>query len=406
LSLDEDIITYNRGVALLEKGNFKKALQIFKKVQHKSKELYNNLGVTYRALGQDKLMFSCYKAALECDSALGDGDQVNGQALNNLGLAYYMYGNDTEAIKCYTRAIKINPKGWDAWWNASTAHLRIASSTGVGFPKAWEMYKARFLKSKPIKMKNSKEDLIYWDGVSSGKSIIVLTEQGIGDNIMWGRYLPELTKKFEKVYVQADVSLYDLFLEYNPVPDAVHTDATVAYPICSLGEHFDYIPPAEWLAGRFGSFDFGPGFNIGIVWSGNAAHTNDKYRSVDIRRFHRLAAYGNLYSLQPGFRGDGVVKPLDINSWSDTAKYINGLDLVIGIDTSVMHLVGSLGANGWLLQPYKETDFRWGTVSEDFGSSVWYPRMKIFNNPQSWETVFNRVEECLQSHVKELAVLS
>jgi len=404
IDIYSELHEYNRGVTYLEKNNYKKALQIFKKLKHPTKEVYNNLGVTYRALGQDKLMFSCYNAALKCDSAYNDPQQTDCQALNNLGLAYYIYGNDTRAIECYTKAIKLNPKSWDAWWNCSTAHLRIASSTGEGFVPAWEMYRARFLKSKPIKIKNKKEDLLYWDGISSGESIIVLTEQGIGDNIMWGRYLPELEKKFKKVYVQVDVNLYDLFLEYNPVPDAIHTDASVAYPVCSLGEHFDYIPPADWLVGRFGSFDFGPGFNIGIVWSGNASHANDKYRSVDIRRFHRLAKYGNLYSLQPGFRGDGVVRGLDISSWSDTAKYINGLDLVIGIDTSVMHLVGSLGRAGWLLQPYKETDFRWGTVNSDFGHSVWYPKMKIFNNPQSWETVFDRVEECLQSHVTELAV--
>lgn len=402
--IHEEIHQYNKAVAYLEKNNFKKAVQILKSIKNPTKEVYNNLGVAYRALGQDKLMFSSYKKALECDIAYNDPKQTDCQAYNNLGLAYYMYGNDTEAIKNYTCAIKLNPRGWDAWWNSSTAHLRIASSTGVGFPAAWEMYKARFLKSKPIKMKNQKEDLKYWDGKDTSGSIIVLTEQGIGDNIMWGRYLPLLTSRFEKVYVQADVSLYDLFLEYNPVGDAIDCDAKVAYPICSLGEYFEDIPPADWLSDRFGSYDFGSGFNIGIVWSGNATHANDKYRSVDIRRFHRLAKYGNLFSLQPGFRGDGVVKPLDISSWTDTAKYINGLDLVIGVDTSVIHLVGSMGRVGWLLQPYKETDFRWGAVGEEFGSSVWYPQMKIFNNQQSWETVFDRVEKCLQSHVAELAL--
>lgn len=391
----DEVLDYNYASKVLEKGNYKKALQLFKKIKAPSKELLNNMGVAYRALGQDAEMLKCFENALSCTRTLDSSLKTDEHILNNLGLAAYMYGDDTKAIEYYKKATDLNPKAWNAWWNRSTAELRIASTTGKGFPQAWEMYRARFLKSPPTKISNMQPGLIYWDG-SPNKSVIILTEQGIGDNIMWGRYLSKVKEISSSLYVQTNN--YDLFLEYSPVGDAIDCDATVAYPICSLGDFFPDIPPADWLKGKFDTHKFPSGLNIGIVWSGNPGHSNDKYRSVDIRRFHRLAKYANLWSLQPG-RGDNIVRKLDINSWTDTAKYVNGLDLVIGVDTSVMHLVGSMGKVGWLLQPYKETDFRWGTV--DSSSSVWYPNMKIFNNPQSWETVFDRVEECLQSHVLE-----
>ena len=400
-SYDEIVNTYNKGVTLLEKKNYKKAFQLFKKVvnQFPCREAYNNLGVCYRAFGQDSLMISSYLKGLAPDTlSMGDNNSTAVQTLNNLGLAYYTIGDNESAIKCYNKALKIDPKAWNAWWNCSTAILRRASTTGVGFTDGWEMYRARFLKSDAIKMKNRKDGLMYWDRVSSGPSIVVLTEQGIGDNIMFGRYLSGLYKFFDKVYVQCDSSLEPLFAGFPCVRDASDCDAMVAYPICSLGECFDYIPSASWLP-KFHAHDFGNGFNVGIVWAGNPSHANDEYRSVNIGRFRNLSRHANLYSLTPGFAGNEFVKPLDITSWSDTASYVAGLDLVIGIDTSVMHLVGSMGCPGWLLQPYKETDFRWGLPDMSLSSSVWYDSIKVFNNPQSWDVVFKNVEESLVKHI-------
>lgn len=384
---------YNQGTAYLNKGNFKKAITCFKKVlkDYPCKEAYTNIGNCYRGLGQDKLMFESYRSAL-LDNVpfLERTSETDLHALNNLGLAHYMYGNDDEAIRLYTKAIKLKPKFWEAWWNCSTATLRKASSGDLSlFPSGWEMYKARFLKSPPVKLKNNKEGLVYWDTVSSGNSIIVLAEQGIGDNIMWGRYLSLLATKFKTVYVQCDASLEPIFSPYPCVRDAIECDAMVAYPMCSLAECFPDIPSSDWLKDKYETREFPKErLNVGIVWSGSNTHANNSYRSTNIERFHNLAKHVNLYSLSPGFKSTKYVKSLDIGSWKDTAECINGLDLIISVDTSVVHLAGSMGRPVWLLQPYKETDFRWGTGS----SSVWYPSVKIYENKQNWEDLFSRIE--------------
>jgi tetratricopeptide (TPR) repeat protein len=403
LAHEEVTPIYNKGVIYLEKNNFKKAIQYLKKAYdiYPCMEVCNNLGVAYRAVGQDAMMWKYYKEALNAPSLLGTPDAIMVQVLNNLGLAYYMYGDDVAALDCYRKAIRIDPKAWDCWWNSSTAWLRIASTSGdlEDFAHGWEMYKARFLKAKPVKMKNMKENLMYWDTVSSGSSIVVLVEQGIGDNLMFARYLDRLSEKFERVYVQCDNNLGEVFelAGYHTVRDASECDATVAYPMCSLGECFpDVTRNYNWLEGKYGAHDFGPGKHIGIVFSGNSTHANDAYRSTTVGRFSRFAKYGKLYCLQPDFKGSRDVVGLQPRTWKETAEYINGLDLVIGVDTSSMHMVGALGREGWLIQPYKETDFRWGTVNTSVGSSVWYPNIRVFNNPQSWDVVFDRIEKCLQ----------
>ena len=391
---NEVVVLYNRATKYLEKNNYKKALPMFKQVikDFPCKEGYTNLGNCHRGLGQDKEMFKCYETALRDDIPFLDPtSQTHLHAMNNLGLAHYMYGNDEKAIHYYTKAIKLKEDFWEAWWNCSTAILRQASSGNIDkFPEGWEMYKARFLKGGAIKLKNDREDLMFWDTKSNGRAILVLTEQGIGDNIMFGRYLSELAKKFEKVYVQCDPSLDWIFKDYTCVRNASDCDAEVAYPICSLGECFPLLD-SKWISSNE-KFEFGPGLNVGIVWSGSNTHANNAYRSVPIGYFSALSKYCNLFSLNPMFKGNKYVKPLPIQSWADTAKYIAGLDLVISVDTSVIHLVGSMGCEGWLLQPYKETDFRWGNGVKH---SVWYDTIEVFENKQDWSELFARVEERL-----------
>ena len=59
---------------------------------------------------------------------------------------------------------------------------------------------------------------------------------------------------------------------------------------------------------------------------------------------------------------------------ADTAALISQLDLVIAIDTSVVHVAGALGLPLWIALVDK-SDWRWGLGRED---SVWYPTARLF----------------------------
>ncbi len=396
----EQVIIYNEGTKYLEKGNFKKAVVQLKKALAicPIKEGYVNLANCYRALGYDKnLILETYKKALDPkvdylqqpESIKSDTCQ---HALNNIGLHYYTYGDDDTAIKYYNKAIDNNPEFYEAIWNLSTALLRKASAGEVGlFKDGWYAYTARFLKSPPVQLKNKCANLKYWVPFTKVDSIIVLTEQGIGDNIMFGRYISLLKEYADKIYVQCDPSLEVIFSDYTCVRDASEVSVSCAYPICSLGILSDVPPAGDWLKGKFNAREFpSESFNVGIVWSGSPTHTNNAYRSVPVGRFSRLSKHCTLWGLQPGFSGNKHVRALPCGSWAETASAIAGLDLVIGVDTSVMHMVGSMGCRGWLLQPYKETDFRWG-----YDGGVWYPSIEVFPNNQDWDDVFDRVEAAL-----------
>jgi len=78
-----------------------------------------------------------------------------------------------------------------------------------------------------------------------------------------------------------------------------------------------------------------------------------------------------------------------------TAAAIENLDLIISVDTSVLHLAGAMGKPTWALQHFSP-DWRWMLDRDD---SPWYPTMKLFKQKEfnHWDDVFSSVEEQLRT---------
>ena len=87
----------------------------------------------------------------------------------------------------------------------------------------------------------------------------------------------------------------------------------------------------------------------------------------------------------------------DIKDFSDTAAFIENLDLVISVDTAVAHLAGALGKPVWTLLPFAP-DWRWLLNRDD---SPWYPTMRLFRQPSpgDWKSVINQVLKELQKKI-------
>jgi hypothetical protein len=264
-----------------------------------------------------------------------------------------------------------------------------------------------------------------WDGEDlTGKTICLYCEQGVGDAIMFSRFLPLLKEKNPaKIIVEIQESLLPLFRhnfdfvefrgrghgpDYLPVPES-----DVVASICSLGYFFNIRP--ESISGKPylrmpSAAPTADGVKrIGFCWMGNPVHGQDMYRSLPMRHFKRLSDLKDveLYSLQKddgqfrrwlgqlvnlregaaGLRFTNLAPQLE--TFMDTAECIMQLDLVVTVDTSIAHLAASLGKPTWVLVP-KMSDWRW---MRDRTDSLWYDTARLFRQQTigDWDSVFDEV---------------
>ena len=131
---------------------------------------------------------------------------------------------------------------------------------------------------------------------------------------------------------------------------------------------------------------WGKKFKVGIAWSGYLNQINNRNRAMPLGLLRPLMELPGVqcFSLQKAAAGrfsDVTTHPdqlVDLtagwNDFTDSAAMLQGLDLVITVDTSIAHLAGALGRPVWvLLAP--NADWRWLLARED---SPWYPSMRLF----------------------------
>jgi len=149
-----------------------------------------------------------------------------------------------------------------------------------------------------------------------------------------------------------------------------------------------------------------PGLKVGLVWAGNPEHVNDHLRSASLAAYAPFGAVPGVrfYSLQSGAGSDQAASPPpgmnlvnltpELGDMANTAALIQNLDLVITVDTSASHLVGSIGKPVWLLLHFMP-DWRWMFDRTD---TPWYPTMRLFRQtrPRDWSGPIAEAVEALK----------
>lgn len=270
-----------------------------------------------------------------------------------------------------------------------------------------------------------RSSLPFWDGVErAGSRLLVYQDQGQGDLLQFCVLLRRLPRSMRatlavsralKPFLRAQdlpcrvVGLdevdwfaddYDWRIQLMALPAVVGADLLARparYP--HLRADAGLLP--QWRARSAGDARL----KVGIVWAGNPGYGNDAYRSTQLRDWLPLLEIEGLgfYNLQkdtasnqalalPQFDFCNIVA--DCASWQQTAAAVSLLDLVISIDSGVLHLAGGLGVEAWALLPASGTDFRWLRERED---CPWYPSLTLVRQRagESWGEVMQRVATLL-----------
>jgi Flp pilus assembly protein TadD len=372
-----------------------------------SAALYSNLGnLLWMALDFEAAETAFRRAlAMEPDRP---------EALHNHGLLLNSLGDYPGAIASFDRALARQPDNVLIQWDRALARL-----TGGDLVRGFAEYEVRLqLKHAPKRS----YPIPHWQGEDlSGRTLLVWSEQGLGDTLQFVRYLPILAARGVRIVFHCQPELLRLFGSFpgtteigpigGPLPAADFHAPLLSLPY-RLGTTMTTIPAAvPYVAPPTGipvpqiGRPAGTRLAIGVVWAGNPTHENDHNRSMPIEHFFTLCDIPGvaLYSLQKGPRSSDLqaqcARPLVrdlgplIHDFADAAAILMQLDLLISVDTAAIHLAGALGRPGFLLMPFTP-DWRWLNHRAD---TPWYPTLRLFRQtaPRDWEGVMRRVHGVL-----------
>jgi tetratricopeptide (TPR) repeat protein len=407
------VANYNLGSVFQKKGQLEKArifYDIALQINPTNALAYNNLGTIYfQEKGRLEQAITCYRKAIQINPNYSN-------AYSNLGISLQEKGLYDEALACYKKALNLSPSHAEAHFNAAVILLLNGN-----LKDGWQEYEWRQKTNDHLFSQRSFSKPL-WNGTDiKGQTILLYAEQGFGDTLHFIRYAPIVSQHGATVIVECQKELASLLQNIEGVHQVIAYGNQLPYfdiywPLLSLplvfnttletipsDKHYisaDSILVEKWRD-RLNHRD--SKLKIGLVWAGNPAHKRDYCRSCSLDIFSSLFEIHNVvfYSLQKGKEAELTKNAFqkmnfidytnELNDFSDTAAFIENLDLVISVDTSVAHLAGALGKPVWTLLSFVP-DWRWLL---DRGDSPWYLSMRLFRQPSlgDWESVISKIKD-------------
>jgi len=463
---------YKLGYALEQNNKIEEAIECYKNCvnfngKDKLKAL-NNIGVLYSKLEKEILANQYYLDALKIDpnntfiinnllsNYLQLRDEINSDIFYEKArkvdpnIIYFLYNkaeyliqkkqikeaieilenNKNKDLKFFIKLIKINflIGEKDKAQNLLNEFKKIDSNdpeyfqflgmrflSEGNFETGWKYYEYRYSKLKRIF-----NEIPEWHGENiNQKSIVVYSEQGLGDSIQFSKFLIPLLKLSNNVTLLIQNSISNIFKKDIPnlkiIPNENLNDKRFDFKI-SLGSLIKFFYKEKidenLLIDKKKNDLFKLPFdnlnqdklNIGITWSGSFKGPNEPYRSIPLKSLNKLLSLDvNFYCLQKEIWERDLIqlnktKITNLGNYSlnDMVSIIQNLDLVISSDTSILHLAASLNKETWGLLNL-HPDWRWGAFNEIHP----YKSLKIFQQKtfDRWDDVELEVYESLKNKI-------
>lgn len=412
ITSDHSETHFQRGISLNALGSREAAAEAYREVIRLNPDhmgAHNNLGTIFLNLNRYDEALDSFKCAVRIKPD-------NAEAYLNQGTALLNLRRHQDALKSWENASKLKPELAEPHFFSSQCLLQMGE-----FQSGWKAYEWRWRRENAI---SSRHDFgkPLWLGRESlfGKTVLLYSEQGLGDTIQFCRYAKKVSDLGATVFLLVPLPLKSLLgslegVSQILVPGQLLPTFDFQCPLLSLPLAFEtsvesvpanvpYLTASPEITSRIRGQIGGPNyFKIGLCWKGGTSYIHDADRSPGIAPFRTLVSQfiqGNLrfYTLLPDSRtefvqlgGEDLGFELDSNTepFVETAALILNLDLVITCDTSIGHLAGALGKPVWLVLPFSP-DWRWIINRDD---SPWYPKTRLFrqNTAGDWSELFGRV---------------
>jgi hypothetical protein len=307
-------------------------------------------------------------------------------------------GRHAEALPILERIAEMAPQNYELHFDLAEMYLLLGD-----FERGWREYRFRY-RLQHTKTLDRKVQAPRWDGQPiPGKTLLIHDEQGFGDTFQFIRLVRWAKEKSGARVVLQIVREQESFARRMKIADEVvlrgalpppfdfhcqmmDLPMTMGLKLSNLPGKIPYLSAdarriTKWrkrLAGL-------PYPLVCLVWAGRPEHFNDANRSLHLADYAPLAQSGATFlSVQKGPKAAEASSPPagmkivslsdEINDFDDTAAIFHIADLLISIDSSPVHLAGSLGRPAWVLLPLLP-DWRWLTGRDD---TPWYPSHRLF----------------------------
>jgi tetratricopeptide (TPR) repeat protein len=397
----------NKGNTLKDLKRYDEALSHFDQaiqLNPNYAEAWSNKGVTLQDLKRYDEALSHFDQAIQLNPNYAE-------AWSNKGVTLQDLKRYDEALSHFDQAIQLRADFFDSYWNKSLALLTLGN-----FKDGWGLYTYRWKRTNADKYRYSNINKLESLDNLTNKNILVWYEQGYGDTIQFSRYIPKLIDLGANVTFEVQKPLSRIFTEQKKlvVTSEIknHSNFDFQLPLLSLPKLFnsDIGSIPNPLPIQIKSEDISiwkkklnlsdRKLNIGLAISGNRNHKNDSNRSMRIDDISPLLDVGEFFLLQKEinqFDLDNLNKKMNLNflgkqidDFLDTASIIMNMDLIISVDTSLIHLAGSLNKQSYLMLPWCP-EWRWLLDRPD---SPWYPSVKIFRQKYfgDWNSVIEDIK--------------
>jgi hypothetical protein len=356
--------------------------------------------------------------ALQCYAMAFVQDPDSAAAFNNYGNVMREMGYPERAMPFLQQASVLDPKNVTAHFNLAVTYLLMGD-----YQRGWPQYEHRW-NYEHLAGTEPKFSQPRWRGEDiRDKTVLVVGEQGHGDNIQFCRFIYNLHAMGARVKLQVTDGMIPLLntsniMEwvggYNDDPG----DFDLWVPIMSipgiLGITLDNLPPIQSYLNahpnlaRAWQERLGPKhrMRVGFSWSGRRDAWLNQHKGVpfpvilDMIRANPQYEWINLQvdateDEELALSDAGVTRyPGTISSFADTAALMMHLDVVISVDTAITHLAGALGRPAWVMLNAYATDWRWLLKRDD---SPWYASARLFRQPKmgDWESVTKKIAQYL-----------
>jgi len=332
----------------------------------------------------------------------------NAQAHYNRALTLRAMNRPLDALASCDRAIALNPN------NAGAQSLKAQTLILLGrYAEGWPLHEWRWQGRQRHSARQFAQPQWKGDVSLAGKTLLICSEMGLGDTIQFSRYVHSAEAAGAGVVLEVQPALASLMATLRsraavvpagqPLPpfDLYCPMMSLPYAFRTVPENIPnsvpylYVPAEkarEWRQ-KLGTRTLP---RVGIAWAASSSHDSGPARSMRIEELDSLLALPMEFHVmqkeidaaelqQLAARTNVTVHAPDLRDFLDTAALIDEMDVVVSVDTVIVHVAGALAKSVLVMLPFA-ADYRW---LMDRSDSPWYPTAQLFRQPapDDWGSV-------------------